>query len=66
MEEKLKCPKCGSDNVEIDDAFDNGYDYIGEKRIYFELCCGGCRDCGTLLQWREIYPFAGYDRIEED
>lgn len=65
MEKELKCPKCGSANVEIDDAYDYGYGNIDGKRIYFDLCCGGCRDCGTLLEWREIFSFEGYDEIEE-
>lgn len=66
MEKELKCPKCGSTKIEIDDAYDTEYCYIDGKPTHFDLCCGGCRDCGTLLQWREVYPFAGYDQIEED
>lgn len=66
MEKELKCPKCGSKKIEIDDTFDSEYTYIDGKPIHFDFCCGGCKDCGALLQWREVYPFAGYDQIEED
>lgn len=62
MIEKLKCPNCGSENIEEDDCFDT---YHGENSTFKECYCGHCETCGHDLVWDVVYQFVGYDAIEE-
>ncbi len=62
MQKELKCPKCGSTNVEEYDCFDVATEETVIHRRYF---CGNCADCGADLQWVQVYKFVGYDEIEE-
>lgn len=61
MTNELKCPVCGSENVEEYDCFDTT---TCEGDTHREYICGKCNDCGTDLQWVIVYKFAGYDDIE--
>ena len=60
---ELRCPKCNSTNIDDQDCFDTVTYAIGGVKEYH---CGCCVDCGTHLQWSEVYEFTGYDDIEED
>lgn len=62
MTNKVICPKCGSTWIEEEDCYDTYTFDKGIKRRFV----GFCMDCGTQLQWSEVYNFAGYDEIEED
>ena len=63
LTDKVTCPKCGSAQIITDECYDTIY---GENHTVKDLCCGHCKDCGTDLQWSEVYNFVGYDEIEED
>lgn len=62
MVDKVTCPKCGSAQIEEKDCY-NTYTFDKGIKMRFVGCC---EDCGTILQWSEIYHFIGYDEIEED
>lgn len=62
MTNELKCPVCGSTDVEECDCYDTT---TGENDVHKEYFCGNCKDCGADLQWVKVYKFAGYDEIEE-
>lgn len=60
--EELKCPHCGSNNIDIDDCLDmdcNG-DWVTRKY------CGFCMDCETNLTWEENFKFESYSNIKID
>lgn len=65
MLENVKCPKCGSYNVEEDDCFDTEHGCLdteqGWNDTFIELYCGHCEDCGHDFQWRRVYIFVGYE-----
>lgn len=62
MQKELKCPKCGSAAVALDDCYDTIH---GEGNTIKELMCGHCANCGADLQWEKVYQFVGYDEMEE-
>lgn len=62
MVDKVTCPKCGSTWVDEEDCYNT---YHFDKGIKMRFV-GSCMDCGTQLQWSEVYNFIGYDEIEED
>lgn len=64
MTNELKCPKCGSANIEKDDCFDIVDAIINNVRGIKELLCGVCLNCGANLQWSNVYKFIGYDEME--
>lgn len=61
MTNELKCPKCGSTNIEEYDCYDTIH---GEEETFKELYCGNCVNCGADLQWVKVYKFVGYEDIE--
>jgi len=61
MEKELKCPKCGSVWVDVEDCYDIITYEEGLKKLYF----GYCMKCDTEFQWSELYKFIGYDDFEE-
>lgn len=63
MTKELKCPKCGSTNIEVYDCFDT----VRGEDTYTECYVGNCKDCNTDLQWDMVFSlrFIGYDEIEE-
>lgn len=60
--EELKCPHCGSENIDCDDCIDSEYCVDSVIRKY----CGFCMDCGTLLTWEEEFEFKQYNNIKID
>lgn len=62
MVDKVTCPKCGSTWIIAEDCYDT---YTFDKGVKMRFV-GCCMDCGTQLQWSEVYNFVGYDEIEED
>lgn len=61
MEKELKCPKCGSALIDVEDC----YDIITCEEGLKELYIGYCMNCGAELQWSELYKLVGYDDFEE-
>lgn len=49
----LKCPKCGSTNVEYDDYYDMST--FGDTVIQY--WSGHCMECNVNLCWKEIFEF---------
>ena len=67
MGKELKCPHCGSLNVDYSDCYDTekAFDYEKENEIVIHRMNGYCEDCGaTDLQWEEVYEFTGYQNIK--
>ena len=60
--EELKCPHCGSLNVDVDDCLDMTYNGDSIVREYG----GFCMDCGTNLTWEENFQFESYSNIKID
>ena len=55
--EELKCPHCGSENVDVDDCYDTEitFDSQRENEIVIRKVSGYCGDCdATDLLWEEI------------
>lgn len=64
--EELKCPHCGSENVDVDDCYDTEitFDPQRENEIVVRKVSGYCCDCdATDLLWEEIYEFVGVRNI---
>ena len=56
---ELKCPHCGSLNVNYDDCFDcECCDDIVIRKY-----SGSCMDCDTNLTWEEEFEFKQYSNI---
>ncbi len=65
--EELKCPHCGSENIESDDCYDIEvtFDRERENEVVLRHINGYCEDCGALdLQWTEVYEFIGYKGVK--
>lgn len=62
MVQKLKCPKCGSENIIDNDRFDIEFNFDKVRAYYI----GYCQNCETVLKWAECFTFEGFDEIEED
>lgn len=61
MGEELKCPHCGSTEIEEDDCIDTEYiDSTTMSKRY----CGCCTKCEALVQWEEIFTFSHYQNVE--
>jgi hypothetical protein len=56
----LKCPRCGSDDIQSEDV----YGIEGGIPELIEECVGVCRKCGIHLQWEQVYKFVGFRYIE--
>ena len=66
MGEELKCPHCGSLNVDYSDCYDTEITFDSEKEneIVIRKMNGYCGDCGaTDLLWEEIYEFVGVRNV---
>ena len=64
--EELKCPHCGSLNVDCSDCYDTEitFDHQRENDIVIRKMNGNCGDCGaTDLLWEEIYEYTGVRNI---
>ena len=62
MEKELKCPKCGSKKVIIEDVFDV---ISGKNNCIIEIFSGYCSDCDIEIQGEKVSQFIGYDEVEE-
>lgn len=62
MEKELKCPKCGSKRVIIEDVFDV---ISGKNNCIIEIFSGYCSDCDIEIQGEKVSQFIGYDEVEE-
>ena len=62
MAEELKCPYCRSVNVYTDVCDDT---YRTDDKVIKEYS-GFCMDCGTCLNWDEIFVFKEYSNIRID
>lgn len=60
--EELKCPICGSVQIECDDCYD--IDNCDNVAVFHY--CGHCLNCETSLVWDKIYTFDKYSEIEID
>lgn len=49
----LKCPKCGSDDIEYYDCYDTEMD---EEEV-IQHWSGFCMKCKEDLLWEEVYKF---------
>lgn len=64
--EELKCPHCGSLNVDYGDCYDTEitFDHQRENDIVIRKMNGYCGDCGADdLLWEEIYEFVGVRNV---
>ena len=59
--EELKCPNCGSTEIEEDDCIDT--EYISSTTMSRRYC-GCCTKCEALLQWEEVFTFSNYQGVE--
>lgn len=55
-EKELRCPNCGSDNIDVYDSYDTDF---GENEV-FDYFCGNCLDCGREFQWTKVFVFKEY------
>jgi hypothetical protein len=62
MIEELKCPHCGSVNIDTDVCNDT---YRTDDKVIKEYS-GFCMDCGTCLTWEENFQFESYSNIKID
>ena len=60
--EELKCPHCGSVNVNTDVCDDI---YAIDDKVIKEYS-GSCMDCGTWLNWDEVFVLKEYSNIRID
>lgn len=60
--EELKCPHCGSSYVDTDVCNET---YRTDDKVIKEYS-GFCMDCGTYLNWEEIFVFKEYSNIRID
>lgn len=60
----LKCPKCGSEDVEYYDC----YDLRPEEDVIIQCWSGFCMECKTDLLWEEVFKLEKIQnvRIEKD
>ena len=60
----LKCPKCGSKDVEYYDC----YDLSPEEDVIIQHWSGFCMECKADLLWEEFYKLETVQnvRIEKD
>jgi len=61
----VKCPVCGSHNVEVDDVIDicSNEDKNGELLIKDTI--GHCEDCGTELRWNQVFRYLAIEDLKE-
>lgn len=60
VEKQLKCPHCGSAEIEEDDCINTEYNSTTiAKRL-----CGRCTNCEALLEWEEVFVFSNYQNVE--
>ena len=62
--ESVKCPRCQSENIEVDDVFDISAD----PTFVIDRVCAHCLDCKADITYDRIYKFMGYEdiQLEED
>lgn len=65
MDEILRCPKCGSSDICLDDIYDHEAQYFEGKDALNNQCVGTCRHCRTEFQWEEIFVSIGFTNIKE-
>ena len=60
----LRCPKCGSEDVEYYDC----YDLSSEEDIIIQYWDGFCMECKADLLWEEVFKLDKIQnvRIEND
>ena len=62
----VKCPMCGSHNVEVDDVIDICTDEDGKgEEFLIEDIIGHCEDCGAELRWKKIFRYLAIEDMEE-
>lgn len=54
------CPTCG-DTLNEDDCYDHNYGGSYMERV----CVGTCPSCGNTYQYREVFFYGGYSKIEK-
>ena len=59
MQNKLVCPKCGSERISTDDC----YDYEVSSDYVVRQYCGHCMDCNVDVDWDEVYTFSHYENV---
>ena len=59
MMNKLKCPTCGGDIIEIDTLdIEEGVSEIHLFKV------GECDHCGNHYQWHEVFTYEGHTELE--
>lgn len=61
----VKCPVCGSHNVEVDDVIDIYSDEDKNGELLIKDIIGYCQDCGTELKWKQIFRYLAIEDLEE-
>jgi DNA-directed RNA polymerase subunit RPC12/RpoP len=62
----VKCPVCGSHNVEVDDVIDFWSDEDGKGvELLYKDTIGHCEDCGVRLRWKEVFRYLAIEDLEE-
>lgn len=61
----VKCPVCGSHNVEVDDVIDICSDEDKGVELLIKDTIGHCEDCGAELMWKQIFRYLAIEDLEE-
>lgn len=63
--EELKCPHCGSDDIEENECHDTEtiFDFNRGEYVVIKYFNGQCPDCKSILNWEKVYSFMGYQNI---
>lgn len=65
MMKDVKCPVCGSHDIEVDDVIDICTDDDGKgEELLIEDIIGVCQCCDAGVRWKKIYRYSAVEDIE--